>query len=493
MATIEELGALPPPVTPQVPQGGNTKQMLLSLLPIIAALKSGGAAGAGGFAQGWTQSRTYLDEQKKRDALLAQQQEERQAEIARREAADQERKRGEAFKLLMGLGPHIGDSVLGQMDQNPDLDPAVAGSQEAQKYADLIGRLLPGTGIQAGDIQAMLPDVKSANSVRVTKHAQEVLANLKGYSTKDLRAMGAKIPFMGRAVTYDELLQKAGQPEGLTPTSEQPKPQESPKVGTFEDYVQRTYGANPTPEQILEARKKYQQADDRPTVNVMAGGSGSPVEDIAQAIVDGLQPPETTGLYRYGAGVRAALAKKGYNMVAAQRDWRAVQRYMSTIEGPQQVRMRQAVDNAYHSLDVIEDLANQWKGGRFPALNRARVAAAKQGALGPDAQKIATALDAQIADVTSELANVYMGGNSPTDHAMDLARKNLAADWSQGQLLTLINQARTNLKIRQNSIANAGPIGISENSPYVPTTPSGGVEEWVRDPATGKLVKKGGL
>lgn len=43
-----------------------------------------------------------------------------------------------------------------------------------------------------------------------------------------------------------------------------PKPKEPAAVGSFEDYVVRKHGANPTPAQIAQARKEYQQADDRP-------------------------------------------------------------------------------------------------------------------------------------------------------------------------------------------------------------------------------------
>lgn len=47
-----------------------------------------------------------------------------------------------------------------------------------------------------------------------------------------------------------------------------PAVEKGPAVGSFEDYVKRTYGENPTPAQIVEGRKAYQQADDRPiTVN----------------------------------------------------------------------------------------------------------------------------------------------------------------------------------------------------------------------------------
>ncbi len=46
-------------------------------------------------------------------------------------------------------------------------------------------------------------------------------------------------------------------------------------LGSFEDYVQRTYGAEPTSAQILEGRKKYNQSDDRPRITVNAGGIGA--------------------------------------------------------------------------------------------------------------------------------------------------------------------------------------------------------------------------
>lgn len=58
-------------------------------------------------------------------------------------------------------------------------------------------------------------------------------------------------------------------------------PARTPTVGTFEDYVTRTYGASPTPAQILKARKEYQQADDRAT-----GFAAGDVTKLAPAAVD---------------------------------------------------------------------------------------------------------------------------------------------------------------------------------------------------------------
>jgi hypothetical protein len=45
-----------------------------------------------------------------------------------------------------------------------------------------------------------------------------------------------------------------------------PKEEKAPATGSFEDYTVRRFGPNPTPGQIEQARKDYQQADDRPIV-----------------------------------------------------------------------------------------------------------------------------------------------------------------------------------------------------------------------------------
>jgi hypothetical protein len=134
--------------------------------------------------------------------------------------------------------------------------------------------------------------------------------------------------------------------------------------------------------------------------------------------------------------------------------------------------MRQAISTASESLDKIDELADQWKGGRFPLLNKGSLALAKSGAMGKSAQGIATQLEAQITDVTSELGNVYMGGNSPTDQALGLAAKNLSADWSNDTLRKMTDLARTNLKFRKNAIESTGAITSTPPSDKAPASAS---------------------
>ena len=233
-------------------------------------------------------------------------------------------------------------------------------------------------------------------------------------------------------------------------------------------------GGQPVVKVLPRSQAMGQTFPDRPPASRPATGDAGDATDIADAIIRGEQPPSTQGLYRFAAPVRAALAKKGYDLTKANLDWTATQKHLATLNGAQQTRLRQAIGTATESLGVIEDLAKQWDGGKFPLLNKASLALAKNGVLGPAAQQIATNLDAQITDVVSELANAYMGGNSPTDHALALAQKNLSANWTKDQLLSAVKLARTNLQIRQNSIQNATAIlstGAAGTPPAAPAAP----------------------
>lgn len=204
-------------------------------------------------------------------------------------------------------------------------------------------------------------------------------------------------------------------------------------------------------------------------VNVNGGGS-SDVQDIAKGIIEGNQPPDLRGLYGKSGAVRAQLERAGYDLTTAQRDYTAVQRHLSTLNGAQQERLRQAVNFTSDSLDQIENLYKRWQkvgpNSGFKILNRAGLAAAKQ--LPGEAGAVANALDAQINDLTSELGTVYKGGNGSTDQSLKLAAENLKADWNEETFNRAVNQIRSNLKIRRNSIFSSAPVGVSPDSPYIP-------------------------
>lgn len=242
--------------------------------------------------------------------------------------------------------------------------------------------------------------------------------------------------------------------------------------GTFEQY------------QNVDANRK------RPVTNVMAGSGGE--ADIKEAVAgmkDGTIPPQLPG--RASKNYTAMMAeahRQGYDLSAAVTDWNATQKHIASMNGAQQLRLNQSVNALPELLDSVESLAKQWKGGRFPLLNSVTLKAAKGGAFGAQAASIAKKLDAQIADVTADLGNVYMGGNSPTDHALKLAEKSLSADWSEAVLIDMIGLARKNVTIRQNSIKNTGVAGASDQNPYAPPAPGAaqtGPQEGAEQPIPG--------
>lgn len=232
---------------------------------------------------------------------------------------------------------------------------------------------------------------------------------------------------------------------------------------------------------------------------IIQGEVKNDAKDIANAIIEGKRSPDLRGLYRLAGPISAELARQGYDHRTAVLDWEATKRHIATLNGPQQTRFSQAITTALDSLDVIRSLADRWDAGQWKALNKTQLGLAKQGVLGKEAASLATQLEAQIADVTSELGQVYMGGNSPTDHALKLAGTNLSADWSKKTLLDALDLAEKNLTIRRNSQIHAGPLGLS--TPEAPrsgvegadrgagqaATPAEPVQTWSRD-ASGQLA-----
>jgi hypothetical protein len=283
-----------------------------------------------------------------------------------------------------------------------------------------------------------------------------------------------------RAFTQEKDLGRAMSPQQFADQAQRQPEAAAPPKGTpasaYTESLRRDAGAMPTAAQDLAAKTQItttgmQEAGALKRAGIAAAASrsaqsGSQGEAIAAAIIKGEQPPVVQSRTLEGP-VRAALAAQGYDLTKATQDWKATERYLSTLNGPGQVRLRQAVDFAYESLGLVKDLAEQWKGGRFPLLNKVSLEAAKQGAMGPDAQAIATKLDSQIVEMQSELSVVYRGGNSPTDESLKQAAKVLQSNWSLPTLLANVDLLEKNLAIRRNSIVTAG-VAANVGNTYNP-------------------------
>lgn len=322
-----------------------------------------------------------------------------------------------------------------------------------------------------------LPWVKRASykeRLDATNEIIDSIFNTKSKATAEGKAEGTPTKkWQGIPQKYTAALNDAEQQKGsaLTPEDVYRVTQQYDKA--VED---RRFNKQLTMEQIREAnREKLRKI---PTGGAVALTKDD-INDIADGIVVGNLPPILTGLYRNSGAVTAALAKRGYNLAEASNEYNAVKRYMASINSPQQTRLRQAVRKVDDHVDMIQDLRRQWEAkaatSDLKMFNRANLALAKQrgGPLG----SIATNMEAQIVDLQAELAAVYMGGNTPTDHAMKEAAKNLEGEWDAKTFDDAVKYLKRNVQMRENAIRSIGPAGVKEESPYLPTDIKEGVKE----------------
>lgn len=206
----------------------------------------------------------------------------------------------------------------------------------------------------------------------------------------------------------------------------------------------------------------------QPVGGMMPNSPGAQqAKTVGDGIINGDIPPDTLGKFsHYTAPVMAYLKEQGYDLTKAQLQIAGEKKHIQAMNSTQQLKMRQSVATVSDSLNLASQLADEWKGSGFPAFNAATLQTAKAGALGPEAQSLAERLDAQIADVTSELGTVYKGGNSSTDESLKLAAKNLDANWSQQTFDDAIKQIRQNIGFRVQAMNSVGSSATGADNPY---------------------------
>jgi len=219
-------------------------------------------------------------------------------------------------------------------------------------------------------------------------------------------------------------------------------------------------------------------------------GQQSDVKETVAGMKDGSLPPVLPGraTKEYNA-IMAESHRQGFDLAKAAQDWQATSKYLGTLNGQQQTRLRQAVEQVQESVPLVRALVKEWDSAGIPVLSAANLRAAKAGTYGNKAQSLALRLDAQIADMTSELGTVYKGGNSSTDESLKLAAKNLGADWSKQAAIDALDQIEKNITYRKNSM-KLGPVtDQSQQNRYAPDL--GAVPSGAPDNVTSLLKSKG--
>ena len=205
--------------------------------------------------------------------------------------------------------------------------------------------------------------------------------------------------------------------------------------------------------------------------------SESDAEALLNGVIAGDLSPIPTDLFaNRDPHVKTAFnklaAERGVNIYRMQMTHRGYQQYYSTLNGRLQLAVRQSIKNAEEGLDVLSDLNRKLgstipRDSRYPVLNAAAIAAAKQGVFGKVPRDLALQMDQQIGNLTSELANVYQGGGVPTEEARHQASQNFKGKTAgERSLEENIKLAKMDVGIRRNAILTTGPM--------TPATPFGG-------------------
>ena len=210
----------------------------------------------------------------------------------------------------------------------------------------------------------------------------------------------------------------------------------------------------------------------------MGASPGNSIADAAQEIYEGKAPPVLSEYsYRDRTNIVSQLRRidPNFNLAGAEQDWKATQKYLATLNGAQQTRLRQALGFTADTLPQIKDAYEAWKQTGLPSgfqsFNSAALKAAEN--LPGKAGSTAHQLDALLADFTSELGTVYKGGNSSTDESLKLAAQNLSSNWNDQTFNDALTRIARSLQIRRNSMGLSAE-GVSAGSPYtIPATEGG--------------------
>ena len=266
---LDPLGLPPAPSAPAAPQPVQPTSMPTAAKVILTALAALAGPGRGtGILQGMQQSDLSAQQRAVQENTRLQQDYQRQhLAFQDEQLAYQAQQEQRAARLKQML-----DSFQTELASTPD-------DTSAENLYTAAGQAFQSMGFRGFDVDSLKRKYKSPGMVdraakvfnkwsdnpQIKERLKSDPESLRDFTIGDVG--GVPMTF-GQ---YAELAHYAMLPP-------QPKePPKSPTVGSFEDYVTRTYGDAPTPAQILDARKAYNQADDRaPRVTVNAPSDVSP-------------------------------------------------------------------------------------------------------------------------------------------------------------------------------------------------------------------------
>jgi hypothetical protein len=187
------------------------------------------------------------------------------------------------------------------------------------------------------------------------------------------------------------------------------------------------------------------------------------IKSIADAMQNGDQLADFTGLYGLSGPVKAELEKRGVNVAKLQLQTLGEKRLAQTLNGPQQVRLRQSIKSVQDGLDILDNLNSEFERTGIKGFNKAEIEALANGSGTKEQQQIAQQFKTQIIGLQDEFGNVIMSGNSPTDRALELGGKTFNEDYNDTTIGAATKQMRILLNTRMNAIDSVGASGGGTN------------------------------
>lgn len=191
-------------------------------------------------------------------------------------------------------------------------------------------------------------------------------------------------------------------------------------------------------------------------------------DEIAQAIQNGDQPPVLTGLYGASALVRSSLAQNGFDLSKAQLQWKAAEKQITSLNGPQQVRFVGLANSVVNTIDEVRNLAQQMQLSGVPMFNKAELLAYIQTAGNSEGGQLATRYINAVNTAKEEFANLANGGYAPTDAAWKLADEQINSNYGVKQLDSALSESQRLIKYRLAAMPGMSTTGPGAANRYFP-------------------------
>jgi len=467
------LPAAPAPMLPAAPepQGLDWKQSLAMLMPMIGAAVSATPVGVGAFGQSYARGLQLQEELRQREQARRA----REAEVAYAMSRDQvmdtryTQQRQDAVRSkwldVLNKMPELKKGAMQAALRSGAYTPELM-VPHAQGYVDetlkAAKEFMPGgedvDPATFAKFSQLTPDeARYFIAEQLLPEYQRLVTGLDEPGLMRLRQnptpMGSfQLPF----AQLEQLVGRKGDPA--------PK-QYAP--GSFENFMIAKFGYGPhSSDQIREGRKEYQQADDRPRVDInMNPSTLEDIEELSDALVDGSMAPSM--LAKRGSTYNTILAKarrkyreetgKELNVTKLENEYQAARRFILSMNSPQQGRFYALADSVMNTMDEVRALGQELKQGGVQLYNRAKRSTLQQLYGNTPYSDIAVRYMNAVTTLKEEFANLANGGYAPTESAWKLADEQINADYGVKDMTSAMVELRRLIGYRLQSFDDLKP------------------------------------